>query len=79
VRLSRLLSARLHARGELGLGDLFVHESILATRFSGQLVGTARVGPYPAVVPEITGRAYPTGLSALALDPDDPFPAGFLL
>lgn len=71
--------ASLYARGELALGAPFVHESVLGTLFTGQLVGTTRVGPYPAVVPEITGRAFLTGLSTLVLDPDDPFPSGFLL
>lgn len=71
--------AGLHARGELALMEPFVHESILGTLFTGRLVETARVGPYPAVVPEITGRAFLTGVSTLILDSDDPFPGGFLL
>lgn len=71
--------ASLHARGELALGEPFVHESLLGTVFRGQLVGTTQVGPYPAVIPEITGRAFPASLSTLVLDPDDPFPGGFLL
>ena len=71
--------ASLHARGELQLGEDFVHESLLGTLFSGRLVETTRVGQYAAVVPEITGRAYLSALSTLVLDPDDPFPDGFLL
>jgi proline racemase len=30
-------------------------------------------------VPTITGRAWVTGTAQYVLDPDDPFPAGFLL
>ena len=71
--------ASLHARDELALGEPFVHESLLGTVFTGTLVGTTRVGPYPAVIPEITGRAFPTALSTLVLAPDDPFPSGLLL
>jgi proline racemase len=71
--------ASLNARGELALGEPFLHESILGTLFTGRLVEAARVGPYAAVVPEVTGRAYPMALSTLVLDPDDPFPGGFLL
>jgi len=71
--------ANLHARGELALGEPFMHESLLGTVFTGRLVGPSRVGQYPAVIPEITGRAFLTGFSTLVLDPDDPFPAGFLL
>jgi proline racemase len=71
--------ASLHARGQLAIGQAFTHESILGTVFTGRLVGTTRVGNRPAVVPEVTGRAYLTAISTLILTPDDPFPGGFLL
>jgi proline racemase len=71
--------ANLWARGAIGLGQPFVHESIIGTRFEGRVVGTARVGAYEAVVPEITGRAWLHGITQLVLRPDDPFPAGFLI
>jgi len=71
--------ANLWARGGLSLHQEFVHESILGTVFEARVVGTTRVGPYEAVVPEITGRAYLTGINQLVLRPDDPFPNGFLL
>ena len=69
--------AELHARGELALGDEFVNESFIGTRFVGRLIDTARVGPHPAVIPTITGRAWITGFGQYILDPTDPFPAGF--
>ena len=69
--------AQLHARGELGLDTPFVHESIIGTRFEGRLVAETTVGGRPAVVPEITGRAWITGMGQYLLDPDDPFPEGF--
>jgi proline racemase len=31
------------------------------------------------VVPTVRGRAWVTGLASYMLDPDDPFPAGFLI
>ncbi len=71
--------ASLHARGELGLGQPFIHESILGSLFTGRLVGATRVGEYPAVIPEVSGRAYLAGISTLILTPEDPFPGGFLL
>ncbi|MFH8735851.1 proline racemase family protein [Streptomyces sp. NPDC017964] len=71
--------AQLHARGELGLGDEFVNESFIGTRFTGRLLGETTVGTRPAVLPSITGRAWVTGTSQFHLDPTDPFPAGFLL
>jgi proline racemase len=71
--------AQLDARGELDLDQEFVNESFIGTRFVGRLVGRTTVGGLPAVVPEITGRAWITGTAQYLLDPDDPFPRGFLL
>ncbi|MFD8993618.1 proline racemase family protein [Streptomyces abikoensis] len=71
--------AQLHARGLLPLGRDFVNESFIGTRFTGRLVGETEVGGLPAVVPTITGRAWITGTAQYFLDPDDPFPGGFLL
>ena len=69
--------AQLHARGQLGLDEPFVHQSPIGTEFLGRLVDTARVGEFAAVVPTITGRAFVTGISSYLVDPNDPFPAGF--
>jgi proline racemase len=71
--------AQLHARGELPLERPFVHESVIGTRFTGRLVEATEVAGRPAVVPEITGRAWITGMGQYLLDPTDPFPAGFAL
>jgi proline racemase len=69
--------ASLWARGELALGEDFVNESVIGTRFVGRLVEETSVGGVPAVVPEITGRAWITGMGQYLLDASDPFPAGF--
>ena len=71
--------AQLHARGELALDTDFVNESFIGTTFTGRLVEETTVSGIPAVVPTITGRAWVTGMAQYILDPDDPFPAGFLL
>jgi len=71
--------AALHARGELAIGEDFVNESVIGTRFTGRLVEETTVGGLPAVVPEITGRAWVTGMGQYLLDDGDPFPAGFAL
>ncbi|MFV0457584.1 MAG: proline racemase family protein [Actinomycetales bacterium] len=72
--------AQLHARGELGLDTDFVNESFIGSQFTGRLVGrTSLADGTPAVIPQITGRAWVTGTAQYFLDPDDPFPAGFLL
>jgi len=71
--------AQLHARGELALDTDFVNESFIGTQFVGRLVEETTVAGIPAVIPTITGRAWVTGTAQYVLDPDDPFPAGFLL
>ena len=71
--------AQLHARKEVALGEDFVNESIIGTRFTGRIVEETMVGGRPAVVSEITGRAWVTGMGQYLLDPEDPFPAGFRL
>jgi proline racemase len=69
--------AVLHARGQLAIGQDFVHEGILGTTWTGRLLGETQIGPYPAVVPQLTGSAWITGRAEYVVDPDDPFPAGF--
>jgi proline racemase len=71
--------AQLHARGELAVGDRFVNESVIGTRFTGRVAEETTVGGRPAIVPEITGRAWITAMGQYLLDAEDPFPAGFAL
>lgn len=71
--------AALHAKGRLGLGEEFRHEGILGTVFTGRLVEETAIGPYKAVVPEISGRAWITGIASYVVEEDDPFPEGFTL
>ena len=69
--------AELWARGELGLGEDFVNESFIGSRFTGRLIRETTVAGIPAVIPSITGRAWVTGIGQYLLDPSDPFPTGF--
>jgi proline racemase len=76
------LSARmsvLHARGLMRVGDAMTHASVLGSTFDGRIVEEARVGERGAIVPAIRGSAWITGLTQLFVDPDDPFPEGYLL
>ena len=43
----------------------------------GRLLEEARVGDRAAVVPQITGQAWITGIADYVVDPTDPFPDGF--
>jgi len=69
--------AALHAKGQLPVGREFRHEGILGTIFTGRLLEETTVGPYRAVVPTITGRAWITGFAQYVVDAEDPFPEGF--
>ena len=71
--------AAAHARGELAVGEELVNESVIGTRFGGRIVAETEVAGLPAIVPEISGRAWITGMGQYVLDPEDPFPAGFAL
>ncbi|MFF1508196.1 proline racemase family protein [Streptomyces sp. NPDC058326] len=71
--------AQLHARGLLAPGADFVNKSFIGTEFTGRIVEETEVAGRPAVVPTVTGRAWITGTAQYFLDPEDPFPAGFLL
>eukprot|EP00051_Salpingoeca_urceolata_P012586 m.155662 g.155662 ORF g.155662 m.155662 type:complete len:531 (+) comp17538_c0_seq3:49-1641(+) len=70
--------ALMHARGQLQLGEPFVHESIVGTTFVGRLVAaTTLAHGQPAVVPEITGAAHVTQMATVITEPTDPFPTGY--
>jgi proline racemase len=69
--------AVLDARGTMG--DVYVAESVIDTRFTGRIARREQVGPYDAVVPAITGRAWITAFLQIVVDPTDPLAAGFKL
>ncbi|MBX3059629.1 MAG: proline racemase family protein [Anaerolineae bacterium] len=72
--------AALHfARGELGLRQPFVVESILGTTFTGEVVEVTVFGGYTAVIPQVTGTAHICGRNELLIDPADPLRDGFIL
>jgi proline racemase len=71
--------ALMHARGDLSVGEPFIHLSLLGTQFICGIDATAQVGGQPAVLPRISGRAWLTGVSYYGADPEDPFPEGYRL
>ena len=68
-----------YSKGLQKLGEEFVFESIIGSKFYGRLVEETRVGEFTAVVPTIRGSAYISGFQQFVLDPRDPWPAGFFL
>jgi len=71
--------AMRYAKGELGLGEEFVAESIIGSQFYGKVVEETTVGSYPAVIPTIRGTAYIIGINQFVLDRRDPWPRGFCI
>lgn len=67
------------ARGELDVGDTWVHESMLGTIFTATVKERTTVGGIPAIIPSIRGRGWITGIHQLIVESDDPFPAGFTI
>lgn len=76
------LSARmalLHARGMMKVGDRLTARSLIGSMFSGRIVEETAVASIPAIVPEISGRGWITGIHQHMLDPTDPWPEGYRL
>lgn len=69
--------AIMHARGQLSVGDVFVHTSIIDSRFVCRVEAETTVGGIPAIVPSVAGQAWITDLTTLVLDPTDPYPTGY--
>jgi 4-hydroxyproline epimerase len=70
--------AQWFAKGKLKEGDLFVHESIIGSRFTGKVEKLTSVGGKPAIVPSIEGWAKIYGYNTITIDPeDDPYAYGF--
>jgi len=78
------VSARLaleFAKGSLAAGETITIESILGAHstFDGRIVELSQVGDYVAVIPEVRGSAFVTGVHQFVLNPADALRDGFLL
>jgi proline racemase len=76
------LSARmavLHAKGEMGPEDRLTIVSVIGSTFVGRILGETTVGNHAAVIPEVSGRGWITGIHQHMLDPSDPWPEGYRL
>ncbi len=76
------LSARmavLHAKGEMGPKDRLTIVSVIGSTFVGRIVRHTTVGDIAAVIPELSGRGWITGIHQHMLDPSDPWPEGYRL
>lgn len=71
--------ATLHAKGQLGIDEDFVHESIVGTLFRAKVLEETKVGDYNAVTNQIAGQAWVMGFHQFFLSEQDELRDGFLL
>jgi len=69
----------LYSKGKLKINEKFINESIMGSIFKGRIVRETKVGNFTAIIPEITGSAYVTGLQQFVVDENDPLKYGFTL
>ena len=69
--------AHLHAQGRLKVGDAFVHESFIGSRFIGRVEAETALGAQRAIVPSVEGSAIATGHNTIWIDQADAFWKGF--
>jgi 4-hydroxyproline epimerase len=69
--------AHLHAKGKLKVGDAFVHESYIGSRFIGRIEAETEIGGKCAIIPSIEGSAIATGRNEIWIDDEDVFAHGF--
>ncbi|MCB6184678.1 proline racemase family protein [Leeia sp. TBRC 13508] len=71
--------AVLHAKGQIKVGEKFLHRSIIDTEFTGEILSTTKVGNTDGIIPAITGSAWITGYHQYVVDSTDPLPTGYTL
>ena len=70
--------AQWYAKGKLKKGDVFIHESIIGSKFIGTIEAETFVANKPAIQPGIEGWAKIFGYNTITIDTDDdPFALGF--
>lgn len=72
--------AQLHAKGKLKVGENFIHESFIGSKFIGRIEEETTIGNYNAIVPSIKGWAKVFGQNTITIDDeDDPYAHGFIV
>jgi 4-hydroxyproline epimerase len=70
--------AQWYAKGKLKKGDVFIHESIIGSKFNGTIEEELTVKGKPAIRPGIEGWARIYGYNTISIDKDDdPYAYGF--
>lgn len=70
--------AQWYTKGKLKKGDVFVHESIIGSKFNGTIEEELTVNGKPAIRPGVEGWAKIYGYNTISIDKDDdPYAYGF--
>ena len=70
--------AQWYTKGKLKKGDVFIHESIIGSKFNGTIEEEVTVAGKPAIKPGIEGWARIFGYNTISIDEaDDPYAFGF--
>lgn len=71
--------AALYRRGELALGETFIHESIMGTRFYGKVLSAREEDGCCYVACQLSGEPHITAMGHFVADQNDGVSPGFLL
>ncbi len=69
--------AQWHAKGKLKVGQDFVHESFIGSKFVGRVEEETTLNEMKAIIPSIQGWAKIYGHNTISIDDDDPYAHGF--
>ncbi|MBA6152881.1 4-hydroxyproline epimerase [Gelidibacter maritimus] len=69
--------AQRYAKGTLKIGEEFIHESFIGSKFIGKIVKATTLDGKPAIIPSVQGWAKVYGYNTIIIDDDDPYALGF--
>lgn len=71
--------ATMYTKNEIGVDELFVHESIVGSLFKARILEAKKIKDYDAIIPEVTGSAWIMGMHRFFYNEKDPLREGYLL
>ena len=69
--------AQLFHKGKLQIGEEFIHESYIGSKFIGKIEKKSKVGGFNAISPSVQGWAKVYGYNTIVIDDNDPYAYGF--
>jgi 4-hydroxyproline epimerase len=69
--------AQWFAKGKLQVGEAFIHESIIGSKFTGRVEEVVKINDFDAIIPSVEGWAKVYGYNTIKIDDDDPYAHGF--